>query len=131
MILLLVTQDTITGQNSIVIFTCSSSTYASKKRSPDPHGILNLCLKSKDTKILVNAWAIGRGKETWEDALSCKPKRFLDSNLAVAALVQHLKPQHKISVQNEKGDMTETMGTAARLLKPLKAVPNRNTHDHT
>ncbi|EEF33755.1 conserved hypothetical protein [Ricinus communis] len=35
----------------------------------------------KDTQIFVNAWAIGRDPDAWEDPLSFKPERFLDSNI--------------------------------------------------
>ncbi|XP_065857232.1 iridoid oxidase-like [Euphorbia lathyris] len=35
----------------------------------------------KDTQIYVNAWAIGRDPEAWEDPLSFKPERFLGSNI--------------------------------------------------
>ncbi|KAL0347120.1 UNVERIFIED_CONTAM: cytochrome [Sesamum calycinum] len=33
----------------------------------------------KDTQLLVNAWAIGRDPERWEDPLSFKPERILGS----------------------------------------------------
>ncbi|KAK4396453.1 cytochrome [Sesamum angolense] len=35
----------------------------------------------KDTQLLVNAWAIGRDPERWEDPLSFKPERFLGSEI--------------------------------------------------
>ncbi|KAL8105722.1 hypothetical protein AgCh_029495 [Apium graveolens] len=35
----------------------------------------------KNTQVMVNYWAIGRDEDTWEDALSFKPERFLDSNI--------------------------------------------------
>lgn len=35
----------------------------------------------KDTQVFVNAWAIGRDKESWEDPLSFKPERFLGSSI--------------------------------------------------
>ncbi|XVF76292.1 hypothetical protein PTKIN_Ptkin13bG0254700 [Pterospermum kingtungense] len=35
----------------------------------------------KDTQIFVNAWAIGRDPESWEDPLTFKPERFLRSKL--------------------------------------------------
>lgn len=35
----------------------------------------------KNTRVFVNAWAIGRDPECWEDPLSFKPERFLDSNI--------------------------------------------------
>ncbi|XP_058006619.1 iridoid oxidase-like [Hevea brasiliensis] len=36
---------------------------------------------TKDTQVLVNAWAIGREPDSWEDPLAFKPNRFLDSNI--------------------------------------------------
>ncbi|WOH13220.1 hypothetical protein DCAR_0832729 [Daucus carota subsp. sativus] len=35
----------------------------------------------KNTQVFVNAWAIGRDEEIWEDALSFKPERFLESSI--------------------------------------------------
>lgn len=35
----------------------------------------------KDTQVLVNAWAIGRDEDKWEDALSFKPERFLETSI--------------------------------------------------
>lgn len=35
----------------------------------------------KGTQVFVNAWAIGRDPESWEDPLTFKPERFLDSNV--------------------------------------------------
>ncbi|GLT89902.1 hypothetical protein SLE2022_078630 [Rubroshorea leprosula] len=35
----------------------------------------------KDTQIWVNAWAIGRDSDAWEDPLSFKPERFLSSKI--------------------------------------------------
>ncbi|KAJ9134885.1 hypothetical protein P3X46_032130 [Hevea brasiliensis] len=35
----------------------------------------------KDTQVLVNAWAIGRDPDSWEDPLAFKPERFLDSSI--------------------------------------------------
>lgn len=33
------------------------------------------------TRIFVNAWAIGRNPESWEDPTAFKPERFLESNI--------------------------------------------------
>lgn len=41
----------------------------------------------KDTTVIVNAWAIHRDPESWEDPFSFKPERFLNSNI-------DLKGQH-------------------------------------
>lgn len=35
----------------------------------------------KNTQVFVNAWAIGRDQESWEDALCFKPERFLESSI--------------------------------------------------
>lgn len=37
----------------------------------------------KGSRVLVNAWAIGRDETVWEDPLAFKPERFLDSELDV------------------------------------------------
>ncbi|KDP26153.1 hypothetical protein JCGZ_22834 [Jatropha curcas] len=36
---------------------------------------------SEGTQVLVNAWAIGRDPESWEDPMNFKPERFLGSNI--------------------------------------------------
>ncbi|KAF2320203.1 hypothetical protein GH714_025870 [Hevea brasiliensis] len=36
---------------------------------------------AKDTQVFVNAWAIGRDPDSWEDPLTFKPERFLGSNI--------------------------------------------------
>ncbi|GAA0173907.1 oxygenase [Lithospermum erythrorhizon] len=41
------------------------------------HGLL----LPKNTQVLVNAWAIGRDPERWDEPLSFKPERFLGSNV--------------------------------------------------
>ncbi|GMP50104.1 hypothetical protein CsSME_00016853 [Camellia sinensis var. sinensis] len=33
----------------------------------------------KNTKVLINTWAIGRDPECWDDPMEFKPERFLDS----------------------------------------------------
>ncbi|PSS34908.1 Cytochrome P450 76A2 like [Actinidia chinensis var. chinensis] len=35
----------------------------------------------KNTQVFVNAWAIGRDPESWDDPLSFKPERFLGKNI--------------------------------------------------
>ncbi|KAA8516658.1 hypothetical protein F0562_016836 [Nyssa sinensis] len=35
----------------------------------------------KDTQLLVNAWAIGRDPDSWDEPLSFKPDRFLGNNI--------------------------------------------------
>ncbi|XP_074340503.1 cytochrome P450 76A2-like [Apium graveolens] len=113
----------------------------------------------KDTQVFVNAWAIGRDEESWEDALTFKPERFLGSSigykgqnfefipfgagrricpgiplshrtlpLILGSLLHHFDWELSENVSSEmKIDMTETMGLAAKKLKPLKAVPKRLT----
>ena len=51
-----------------------------------PHRALETCKVMnytipKDTQVLVNAWAIGRNPESWEDPLVFKPDRFLNSTV--------------------------------------------------
>ncbi|XP_058217040.1 iridoid oxidase-like [Rhododendron vialii] len=43
----------------------------------------------KTTQVLVNAWAIGRDPESWDDPLSFKPERFLGKNIDYKG--QHLE----------------------------------------
>ncbi|KAI5054141.1 hypothetical protein GOP47_0030966, partial [Adiantum capillus-veneris] len=37
----------------------------------------------ENTQVYVNAWAIGRDEDTWDEPLLFKPNRFLNSNLSV------------------------------------------------
>ncbi|PHT71045.1 Cytochrome 76A2 [Capsicum annuum] len=46
----------------------------------------------KDTRVLVNTWAIGRDPECWEDPMSFKPERFLGSKLDVKGQHYELIP---------------------------------------
>ncbi|XP_050251311.1 probable (S)-N-methylcoclaurine 3'-hydroxylase isozyme 2 [Quercus robur] len=51
-----------------------------------PHRALQTCqvmgyTVPKDSQVLVNMWAIGRDSMIWNDSLSFKPERFLDSSL--------------------------------------------------
>uniref|UniRef100_A0A2N9HUN5 Uncharacterized protein n=1 Tax=Fagus sylvatica TaxID=28930 RepID=A0A2N9HUN5_FAGSY len=51
-----------------------------------PHRALQTCQVMgytipKDSQVLVNMWAIGRDSTIWNDPLSFKPERFLDSSL--------------------------------------------------
>ncbi|KAF2289795.1 hypothetical protein GH714_038654 [Hevea brasiliensis] len=39
------------------------------------------CHIPRDSQVFVNAWAIGRDPDSWEDPLACKPERFLKSNI--------------------------------------------------
>ncbi|KAK4734473.1 hypothetical protein R3W88_008734 [Solanum pinnatisectum] len=50
------------------------------RRAPETCKIMDYTIP-KNSKLFVNAWAIGRDSNTWEDALSFKPERFLDSNV--------------------------------------------------
>ncbi|PHU05565.1 Cytochrome P450 76A1 [Capsicum chinense] len=46
----------------------------------------------KGTQVLVNAWAIGRDPECWDDPMSFKPKRFLGSKVDVKGQHYELIP---------------------------------------
>ncbi|KAI3464947.1 hypothetical protein Pfo_021610 [Paulownia fortunei] len=51
-----------------------------------PHRAIETCKVNnfvipKDSMVLVNAWAIARDPNYWEDATSFKPERFFDSNI--------------------------------------------------
>lgn len=48
--------------------------------APETCEVMNYTIP-KNTRILVNVWAIGRDPEFWEDPLSFKPERFLGSDL--------------------------------------------------
>ncbi|PHT53096.1 hypothetical protein CQW23_07558 [Capsicum baccatum] len=49
-------------------------------RAPETCKIMNYTIP-KNSRLLVNVWLIGRDSNIWEDALSFKPERFLDSNV--------------------------------------------------
>lgn len=109
----------------------------------------------KDTQVFVNTWAIQKDEENWEDALSFKPERFLDSNIGFKGLnfeflpfgagrricpglplVENMMPLILASLLHHFDwelcenatiiDMTETMGIAVGKLEHLKAVPKRS-----
>lgn len=109
----------------------------------------------KDTQVFVNAWAIQKDEENWEDALSFKPKRFLNSKIGFKGLnfeflpfgagrricpglplVENMMPLILASLLHRFDwelcenatiiDMTETMGIAVGKLEHLKAVPKRS-----
>lgn len=51
-----------------------------------PHRALETCKVMnytipKDTQVFVNVWAIGRDPKNWEDPLTFKPERFLETSL--------------------------------------------------
>ncbi|KAG5583053.1 hypothetical protein H5410_053680 [Solanum commersonii] len=46
----------------------------------------------KGTRVLVNAWAIGRDPECWDDPMSFKPERFLGSKIDVKGQHYELIP---------------------------------------
>ncbi|XP_058217038.1 iridoid oxidase-like [Rhododendron vialii] len=49
----------------------------------------------KNTQVLVNAWAIGRDPESWDDPLSFKPERFLGKNIDYKGSAGSLLPPPK------------------------------------
>lgn len=110
----------------------------------------------KDTQVLINNWAIGRDEDIWEDALSFKPERFLDSNInykgqnyeflpfgagrricAGLPLAHRMVPLTLGSILHhfewelcdglKKIDMRETLGAASKKLELLRAIPKRKT----
>ncbi|KAG5616873.1 hypothetical protein H5410_016697 [Solanum commersonii] len=50
------------------------------RRAPETCKIMHYTIP-KNSRLFVNVWAIGRDSNTWEDALSFRPERFLDSNV--------------------------------------------------
>ncbi|XP_065856771.1 iridoid oxidase-like [Euphorbia lathyris] len=104
----------------------------------------------KDTQVFVNAWAIGRDPEDWEDPLSFNPERFLGSNIdyrgqnfelipfgsgrricmgmALAHRILHLTVGSLLhsfdwEFHPEATDMKEKLGFTIKKLVPLKAIP--------
>lgn len=102
----------------------------------------------------MNAWAIGRDPESWDDPLSFKPERFLGKNIdykgqhfefipfgsgrrmcvgfALAQRVVHLALASlvhsfdwEVSSPTTEIDMTERAGMGLRKLVPLKAIPTK------
>lgn len=106
---------------------------------------------ARNTQVMVNAWAIGRDPEYWDDSTAFKPERFLGSNvdyrgqhfellpfgagrrmcagLPLADRMLHIilgSLLHHFDWEmynNEPIDMEETFGITARKLNPLKLVP--------
>ncbi|KAL8105714.1 cytochrome P450 76A2-like [Apium graveolens] len=110
----------------------------------------------KDTQVMVNCWAIGRDEDSWDDASSFKPERFLDSYINYKGQNYEFLPfgsgrrmcpglplAHRIVplvlgsllhhfdwelCDGAKSiDMRETMGAGVKLLDPLQAIPKRKT----
>ncbi|WOH13218.1 hypothetical protein DCAR_0832727 [Daucus carota subsp. sativus] len=110
----------------------------------------------KNTQVFVNAWGIERDEENWEDALSFKRERFLESSigqsfkfipfgagrricpglplahrvlpLILGSLLHHFDWKLCESVGGEiRMDMREAMGVSARKLVPLRAVAKQMT----
>ncbi|XP_059304847.1 probable (S)-N-methylcoclaurine 3'-hydroxylase isozyme 2 [Lycium ferocissimum] len=50
------------------------------RRAPETCKIMNYTIP-KNSRLFVNGWAIGHDPKTWEDPLSFRPERFLDSNV--------------------------------------------------
>lgn len=107
----------------------------------------------KDTQVLVNAWAIGRDPEVWDEPWSFKPERFLGSTVDYKGQNYELIPfgagrrmcagvplahrmlhlilgslLHQFDWEldcKEKIDMKDRMGITVRKAEPLIAVPKR------
>ncbi|KAL0410030.1 UNVERIFIED_CONTAM: cytochrome [Sesamum latifolium] len=73
----------------------------------------------KDTQLLVNAWAIGRDPERWEDPLSFKPERFLGT------LLHEFDWEVDEISRNDLMDMRGRMGLTVRKLAPLTAITSK------
>lgn len=107
----------------------------------------------KDTQVLVNAWAIGRDPEVWDEPWSFKPERFLGSTVDYKGQNYELIPfgagrrmcagvplahrmlhlilgslLHQFDWEldcKEEIDMNDRMGITVRKAEPLIAVPKR------
>ena len=104
----------------------------------------------KGSKVLVNAWAIGRDESTWDNPLIFMPERFLGSDLDVkgrnfelipfgagrricpglplAIRMLHIMLGSLINsfdwkLEDEKMDMEEKFGITLQKAQPLRAVP--------
>ncbi|KAK1380469.1 Cytochrome P450, E-class, group I [Heracleum sosnowskyi] len=108
----------------------------------------------KNTQVMVNYWAIGRDEASWENALSFKPERFLDSNINYKGQSYEFLPfgsgrrmcpgyplahrmvhlvlgsllhhfEWELCDDGKIIDMRETMGVTAKKLELLQAIPKR------
>nr|XP_017222434.1 PREDICTED: cytochrome P450 76A1-like isoform X1 [Daucus carota subsp. sativus] len=104
----------------------------------------------KNTQVLINNWAIGRDEDIWENALSFKPERFLDSGINYKGQNYELLPfgagrrmcpglpladrmiplilgslihhfEWELCDDGKVIDMRETLGSASQKLEPLQA----------
>ncbi|KAF8705794.1 hypothetical protein HU200_030999 [Digitaria exilis] len=89
----------------------------------------------KGTRVLVNAWAIGRDPKYWDDAEEFKPERicpgilFAQANmeLVLASLLYHFDWKVEAGLEPTKLDMSEQMGLTIKrkndLLPPSQFMP--------
>nr|AQY76212.1 cytochrome P450 [Thapsia garganica] len=106
----------------------------------------------KNTQVMVNCWAIGRDEDSWEDTLSFKPERFLDSNINYKGQCYEFLPfgagrrmcpgvplanrmvhlilgsllhhfEWELCDDEKILDMRETMGETSNKLELLQAIP--------
>ncbi|TYI42531.1 hypothetical protein ES332_A01G105300v1 [Gossypium tomentosum] len=89
------------------------------------------------TKVIVNAWAIGRDSNYWNEAERFYPERFIDSSedmswhingmavveLSLAQLLYHFDWKLPNGLKNEDLDMTETFGATSRRKRDLRLIP--------
>ncbi|PPR99249.1 hypothetical protein GOBAR_AA21418 [Gossypium barbadense] len=87
------------------------------------------------TKVIVNAWAIGRDSNYWNEAERFYPERFIDSSVEYKGTNFEFIPfgaGRRIcpgismlpnGLKNEDLDMTETFGATSRRKRDLRLIP--------
>ncbi|KAK6942688.1 Cytochrome P450 [Dillenia turbinata] len=145
-------QSKVHGQGSLAI--ASTNSFLVPRRAVKDTKFMGYDIP-KDTQVFVNAWAIGRDSETWDDANSFKPERFSNSKiefkgqhyelipfgagrrisagLPLASRMLHLiagSLLHSYDWELEKFTTRESLdvdrvGVSTRKAEPLQAIPKR------